>query len=72
MARKQKRRHPAPDSFKQTLATLRLKKQKEGIAEATPEKKQRPVTRVKEVLYFESFTKTIINHAFGFCSLKHC
>jgi len=52
MARVQEGRHPAPDSFKQTLARLRLKKEKEGTAKATPEKKQSPASRVKDVLVF--------------------
>jgi hypothetical protein len=49
MARGQERRHPALDSFKQTLAKLRLKMEKEGKAKSTAEMKQRPATRVKDV-----------------------
>jgi hypothetical protein len=49
MAREQERRHPAPESFKQTLARLRLHKEKEGKAKSTSEKKKRPATRVKNV-----------------------
>jgi hypothetical protein len=49
MARGQERRHPAPDSFKQTMARLRLKEEKEGKVKSTPEKKHRPATSVKDV-----------------------